>query len=203
VGVPVVVMPVRKRVVLMETKVSRKGGKGRSAQQGGEGREQQVDGAVAQAISGRSHSVPTMPAITSAITMKKPQGSMRDTMCACFQGSRPTRMRPPSSGGSGNRLNAHITRLTSTPARAISMKKRSSTPMPTSTTSSTPQPRPAQSWTPARPAPPTPCALGVAQVAKVDRHRLGIAEQEGARGGEVQQQRHQDGAHRVDVLDAG
>ena len=49
-------------------------------------------------------------------------------------------MRPPSSGGSGNRLNAHITRLTSTPARAISMKKRSSTLEPTSATSSTAQP---------------------------------------------------------------
>jgi hypothetical protein len=77
--------------------------------------------------------------MTSAITMKKPQGSMRDTMCACFQGSRPTRMRPPSSGGSGNRLNAHMTRLTCTPARAISMKKRSSTPMPTMVISTTPQ----------------------------------------------------------------
>ncbi|MOA41773.1 hypothetical protein D3C78_1637700 [compost metagenome] len=88
--------------------------------------------------------MPTMPKITRAITMKKPQGSMRATHCACFQGSRPTRMRPPSSGGSGNRLKAHITRLTRMPARAISTKKRSCTPLVTSTTSSTAQ---AMAWT--------------------------------------------------------
>ena len=46
---------------------------------------------------------------------------------------------------------------------------------------------------------PDHVALGVAQPPEVDRHRFGIAEQEGPCGGEVQQQRHGDGAHRVDV----
>jgi hypothetical protein len=44
-------------------------------------------------------------------------------------------------------------------------------------------------------------ALGLAQVAEVDRHRLGIAEQEGTAGGEVQQDGDEDGAEGIDVLE--
>ncbi|MPM34715.1 hypothetical protein SDC9_81302 [bioreactor metagenome] len=48
---------------------------------------------------------------------------------------------------------------------------------------------------------PDHVALGIAQMREIHRHRFGIAEQECAGRGEIQQQRHQNRADRINVLD--
>jgi hypothetical protein len=55
-------------------------------------------------------------------------------------------------------------------------------------------------WPPARRRRPTACPLGMAQAAEIDRHRLGPAEQDAAGRQQQNDDRHQDRAHRIDML---
>ena len=59
-------------------------------------------------------------------------------------------MRPPSSGGNGNRLNTNITTLTSTPPWHILRKNTSVTPMPCSVSIKAPH---RNAWTRLAPGP--------------------------------------------------
>ena len=70
------------------------------------------------------------PVNTRASTIKKPQGSSFPRAMDCRAGSRLDSIRPPSSGGSGNKLKTSNPRFQVMPACAIEMKNFSLSPNP-------------------------------------------------------------------------
>ena len=83
------------------------------------------------AIKGVIHKLPITPVKTRPSTIKNPQGSSLPKAMDWRAGNKPARMRPPSSGGNGNRLKTSKPRFQEIPACDMEIRNFSFIPRPT------------------------------------------------------------------------